>query len=356
MKQIKTAIIGLGRSGRNIHGHCLMNMQDKYKITAVVDPIEERRKRAENEFNCESFDSYRSLIGRNDIDIVVNATPSHLHVPLTLELLKGGFNVLCEKPLARKAEEVDRMIDAAREYGKLLAVFQQARFAPYFQQVKKIIGSGDLGRILQISIYTNSFARRWDWQCLQSLNGGKLLNTGPHPLDQALELFGNDMEPEVVCIMDKANVFGDAEDYVKLILKGPKHPVIDLEISSCCAYPCFTFNIQASNGGLKGSMDHIDWMFFKSEEAPKQSFIRTPLINKEGTPAYCSEQLKWYERSWDVPEEQEDQDAYMCKSFYDMIYRNLTEDIALEITPAQVRRQIAVIEECHRQNPFPHME
>ncbi len=356
MKQMRIAILGQGRSGRDIHGACLKNMQDKFKIIAVVDPIEDRRIRAEKEYGCEVYESHSSLIGRNDIDIVVNSTPSYLHAPITLELLNGGLNVLCEKPFAGKVKEVDKMIETAEKSGKLVAIFQQSRYAPYFRQVKKIIDSGDLGRIVQISIAFNGFSRRWDWQCLQSYNGGNLLNTGPHPLDQALQLFGDDVEPEVTCIMDRANTFGDAEDYVKLILKAPQHPVIDLEISSCCAYPSFNYNVQGTNGGLKSSMDHMDWKYFKPGEVPKQSLISTPLMNEDGTPKYCSEQLNWYEESWNTPEEQKDLFSTMSKTFYEMLYRTLAEGMKLEITPAQVRRQIAVIEECHRQNPLLKIE
>jgi scyllo-inositol 2-dehydrogenase (NADP+) len=351
MKQLRVCILGQGRSGRDIHGKFLMTAQDMYRIVAVVDPLPERRERAESEFGCAAFSDYREILGRNDLDLVINATPSHLHVPITLDLLNHGFNTLCEKPLARRAEEVDQLI-AAQKAGKKLAIFQQSRYAPYFQQVRKVIESGVLGRIVQISIQFNGFGRRWDWQCIQAYNGGNLLNTGPHPLDQALQLFGTDIMPSVTCHMDRANTFGDAEDYVKLILRGPGRPLIDLEISSCCAYPSFTYNVQGTRGGLKGSMTHIDWKYFRAEEAPEQRLITEPITKDDGTPAYCHEELKWYEESWDVPEEQKNLFNVMARAFYNMLYKTLTEGAPLEITPQQVRQQIAVIEECHRQNPL----
>ncbi|HHY23752.1 MAG TPA: Gfo/Idh/MocA family oxidoreductase [Clostridiaceae bacterium] len=355
MKTIRVAIIGQGRSGRDIHGAYLKQVPEQYKIVAVTDPIEERRKRAEEEYSCKSYLDYHEILQLDNIDLIVNATPSHLHVPVTLDILNAGFNVLCEKPLARKVEEVDMLIGAAEKSGKVFAIYQQSRFAPYFKQVRKVIDSGVLGRIVQISIAFNGFARRWDWQCMQKNNGGSLLNTGPHPLDQALQLFGTDMMPEVYCIMDRCNTFGDAEDYVKLILKGKGRPVIDLEISSCCAYPSFTYNIQATRGGLKGSMTHIDWKYFKEEEAPTQQLITEPLEKPDGTPAYCGETLKWYEGSWDVSEENKNLFNTMAGSFYDMLYRTLTEGAELEITPQEVKQQIAVIEEAHRQNPLSRM-
>jgi predicted dehydrogenase len=59
-----------------------------------------------------------------------------------------------------------------------------------------------LGRIVQISIAFNGFSRRWDWQTTRRYMGGNLLNTGPHPVDQALVLFGKGM-PDVWCRMDR---------------------------------------------------------------------------------------------------------------------------------------------------------
>jgi predicted dehydrogenase len=313
---------------------------------AVADPIEERRKQAETELGCTPYADYREMLERKDLDLVINATPSHLHVPVTLEIMDAGFNVLCEKPLARRASDVDRLIAKAKERGILFAIFQQSRFAPYFLQVKKVIGSGVLGRIVMVKIAFNGFGRRWDWQTLQEFDGGNLLNTGPHPLDQALQLFGTDTMPHITSIMDRALTFGDAEDHVKLLMSGEGRPTIDLEISSCDAYPSFTYKVHGTKGGLSGNTRHIDWKYFKPEEAPEQHLTREPLPGR----AYCTDKLKWYERSWDVPESQADLFGYMAKRFYGNLYDALTKGAPLEITPDQVRRQIAVIEECHRQN------
>jgi len=350
MQKVRTAIIGQGRSGRDIHAAALKLIPEKFEIVAIVDPIEARRQRAQEELKCDVYENHRALFKRKDLDLIINATPSHLHYPVTLEIIKKGYNVLCEKPLAKKAKEVDRLMAAAQKTGKMFAIFQQSRFAPYFCKVCEVIDSGVLGRIVQISIAFNGFGRRWDWQTLQDMNGGNLLNTGPHPLDQALVLFGQGM-PKILCRMDRANSFGDAEDYVKLVMWGDGHPVIDLEISSCCAYPCFTYNIQGTRGGMKGTTGAMEWKYFKAEEAPAQKAIREPISQPDGTPAYCREQLTWHTGSWAVPKDQGDLFAVISGRFYNMLYNRITSGTPLEITPEQVRRQIAVIEECHKQNP-----
>jgi len=346
---IRVGIIGQGRSGRNIHSENLKKLPEKYTIVAVSDELEERRRMAERDYGCKAYSDYREMMKRDDLDLIVNATPSHLHVPVSLELLEAGFNVLCEKPLARKAEEVDRLIAASKKSGKLLAVFQQARFNPVFQEIRKVIDSGVLGRIVQISIAANNFQRRWDWQTLKKFNGGNLLNTGAHFLDQALQLFGTEEMPDVLCRMDSANSYGDAEDYCKLILTKQGKPVIDIEISSCCAYPGPSYVIQGTNGGLKASGNSVEWKYFKPEEAPHHELEEKPISNADGLPVYCKEELKWYEGSWKPGEGTSYPTPQIA--FYEMLYAALTEGKPLVVTPEQVRQQIAVMEECFRQNP-----
>lgn len=351
MKKLKVALLGQGRSGYAIHGAHLLKDTERFEVVYVVDRLPERREKAQRVFGCETFEDYTALFGR-DVDLVVNALPTPWHHPVTVDLLNHGFNVLCEKPATRTPEMLDEMQAAAEKNGRMLAIFQQSRFAPYFEQVKSVLKSGVLGRPVQISIAFNGYARRWDWQCVQDNIAGALYNTGPHPLDQALDLLGGDEMPAVFCKMDSANVFGDAEDYVKLILTMPNKPLIDLEISSCDAYPWGTYRIEGTRGSLCGTQKELHWKWYDEKSAPDHEPINAPLTTPEGEPAYCSEQLTWHEDSWTAGE---GENAFVdaVKKYYTMIYVHLTEGRPLDITVRQVRRQLAVIEEAHRQNPMP---
>jgi scyllo-inositol 2-dehydrogenase (NADP+) len=350
MKKLNVAIIGQGRSGRDIHGMTLLQLSEKYQVVAVVDGLEERRERARNEYGCDTYAEYQELFQRQDLDLIVNASPSHLHVPITLDCLKHGYNVLCEKPLADRVSDVDLLSEAANQAGKTLAVFQQLRYAPAFLKLREVIESGELGRIVQISTRWNNFARRWDWQTLKQNMAGSLLNTGPHQVDQALQLFGENTDPTVVCKLDRAVSFGDAEDFVKILLLGPGRPLIEIEISSCDTYPYDTYHVQGTQGGLKGSNTRLEWKFFKPDEAEQQELTIDP-IARNGVPAYCREELKWYEKSWDIPEEQRDYYSHMGINFYSMLFDSLVDGAPLPVTVEEIRRQVAVMEECHRQNP-----
>ncbi|NLW51238.1 MAG: Gfo/Idh/MocA family oxidoreductase [Candidatus Brocadiaceae bacterium] len=345
---IRVGIIGLGRSGYDIHVHHIRRDR-RYQVVAVADPVAEMRAEAEKDLKVDAYEDHRRLLERDDLDLAVIAAPSHLHLPMTLDAFKAGLHVLCEKPLAPTVRDVDRMIAASKRAGRLLAIYQQSRFAPYYSQVCKVIDSGVLGRIVMIKVVVNTFSRRWDWQVLQEYAGGCLLNTGAHMLDQLLQLYGKGM-PEVKCAMDRANPFGDADDHVKVLLTGRNRPTIDLEISHCAAYPSpFLYKVYGTLGGLVATRGEAKWRYYRPEKAPKQALSRTPLPGRK----WCREELPWVEKTWTVPKSKANMFPVMARIFYNRLHEALTEGAPLVITPQQVRRQIAVIEECRRQNPLP---
>lgn len=353
MKKLRVAIIGQGRSGRNIHAQNLSALSDMFEVVAAVDPNKLRRDRAAEEYGCDAYEDHKPVCQRDDIDFVVNSTPSHLRVPVALDLFEAKHNVVCEKPLAKTVKDVDRMMVAARKAGKMLAIYQQSRFAPYFENIQEVLKSGVLGRIVQISIQFNNFSRRWDWQTLTECHGGNLMNTGPHPLDQALRLMDVPLDetPEIFCHMDRAHFWGDAEGHVNLSMRYPDRPFVHMEISSCCAYPPFLYQIYGTQGGYKCTTSTAEWRYYDPETAPKHEATKLPIENEEKYPAYCREKLEFASDSWKVPESKSDLFHSAGTQFYRMIYDHLVEGKPLVITPQQVRQQIAVVEECHRQNP-----
>ena len=101
MKKLNVAIVGQGRSGRDIHGKYFKSEDNKYfNVVAVVDALEHRRVRAAEEYGCDVYEKVSDLYGRDDIDLVVNSTFSHLHAEVAIDLMNHGFNVVSEKPFA----------------------------------------------------------------------------------------------------------------------------------------------------------------------------------------------------------------------------------------------------------------
>lgn len=353
MKKLRVAIIGQGRSGRGIHGKYFLGPEnDRYEVVAVSDLIEGRRERAAREYGCDVYADYREIFARRDIDLVVNSTYSHLHYPITEAFLSHGFNVVVEKPFAGCLADCEAMIRTAGERGVMLSVFQQSHLAPYYRRIREIIASGVLGRLIEVELRFSGFSRRWDWQCSQRCCGGNLLNNGPHPMEQALDLLDSDEMPVICSRLDRVNTFGDAEDYAKILLLLPGKPVVDIEISSCDAYNDFLYKIQGSNGGLKATASHIEYRYFKPGEAQEQKLTFESLSDENGEPTYCGEQLKWY-----TGEENPKGNAFdsAVVAYYNMIYDHLINGGELVIRPEKIARVIAVMDEIHRQNPLSRM-
>lgn len=103
-----------------------------------------------NEYNIPEngrFTDYRDLFYL-DLDIVCVVIPDQLHVPVSIDFLKAGINVLCEKPLALHRDELVRMCKAEKESKACFMVGHICRFAPAFNKAKEMIDDGTLGEIL----------------------------------------------------------------------------------------------------------------------------------------------------------------------------------------------------------------
>jgi len=86
--EVKVGISGLGRSGWGIHARVFKKHPEMYKVVGVFDPIEERRQEAVNQFGCKGHSDFESLIGDEEVELAVIATPSYLHAPQTIQALK----------------------------------------------------------------------------------------------------------------------------------------------------------------------------------------------------------------------------------------------------------------------------
>ena len=354
MKQMNIAIIGQGRSGRNIHGKFLRSEAGDFcKVVCIAERDPFRRQRAAEEFGCDTVADYREFYHREDIDLVVNASYSQEHYAITKDLLSHGKNVLCEKPFARSYFECMELIQIAREKGVIAAVFHQSLYAPAFLHVKEVIESGVLGDIYQISLKYSGFARRWDWQTLQCSCAGGIYNSGPHPIGQGLALLGWDKNTRVAFSrLGTALTSGDSDDTAKIILAAPDKPFVDIEVNSADAFAGdFTFKIFGKKGTLLSTNSDYKLKYIPDfSEYPQRPVIRESLSGENGEPVYCSEKLTFTEKAEKIVGTSFDA---AVERFYRMVYAAVMEGQPLDITPEQAAQVIRVIEECHAANPLP---
>jgi len=352
MKKIRAAIIGQGRSGLNIHGKFfLSDTNDIVEVVAVVDKIEFRREKAKGLWNCDVYEDYTELFGRTDIDLVVNASYSHMHAPITKDLLLHGFNVLVEKPFGRTWEETQELILIAEQKNLVLAAFHQSLFAPNYLKFKEIIRSGIIGDVHQVSLRYNGFAPRYDWQTLQCNVAGGMYNTGPHPLGIALDLLEWDPAANVAFAhMDTILTKGDGNDFAKVILTAPGRHITDIEVDSADASSSYTFKAMGNLGAVTISGNNYKIRYVKAEELPNHELIRESLANEAGEPIYCPNKITWYTDEGSVTGDAFDS---AVKKFYKMMYDRIVDGKPLEITPKMASEVIRIEETIHAMCPLP---
>jgi D-xylose 1-dehydrogenase (NADP+, D-xylono-1,5-lactone-forming) len=147
--------------------------------------------------------SYDDLLNDPEIDIIYNSLPNHLHAEWTIKALRAGKHVLCEKPLALTLDEIDAMISASKETGKVLAEAFMYRHHAQTLKVKEIVESGQLGKIQLIKGAFSFFLNReQDYRNFKDMGGGSIWDVGCYPIsftrtivgEEPVEVFGWQVE------------------------------------------------------------------------------------------------------------------------------------------------------------------
>ena len=145
------------------------------------------------------------------LELVVIATPNHLHCAQALMALEHGKHVVIDKPLARSTREADRLIEAAAHHHCKLAVFHNRRWDSDFLTIERIVAEELLGPIV-------NFEARWDryrptvsdrWREQPQFGGGMLLDLGSHLIDQSLRLFGMPQWLQRTCLAQRSGAVTD---------------------------------------------------------------------------------------------------------------------------------------------------
>jgi predicted dehydrogenase len=133
----------------------------------------------------------------DDVDVLYNLTPNHLHAEISIAALERDVHVLCEKPLSTDLESAREMAAAARESDALAGVGFNYRFVPAIRYAKNLIEAGEIGEVTQFrGRYLQDWLldpdAPWDWHVSEELAGsGPLGDIGSHSIDLAHYLVGD---------------------------------------------------------------------------------------------------------------------------------------------------------------------
>jgi D-xylose 1-dehydrogenase (NADP+, D-xylono-1,5-lactone-forming) len=173
---------------------------DEVELVAVGSRSRERAAAQAAEFGIErAHGSYEDVLAEPEVDAVYIALPNALHVEWSIRALEAGKHVLCEKPLSRHPEEVERAFDAAERAGRVLAEAFMWRHHPQALRLRELVAGGAVGslRLVRASFAFDIFGmdRPDDVRLQAGLDGGGLMDVGCYCVS-ALRLLAG--EPERV--------------------------------------------------------------------------------------------------------------------------------------------------------------
>lgn len=218
MKSPGIALIGCGAVAEMLHVPALRKRPELLKSLILVDADLARARALRERLGAlDAAADYRDVMSRVKGAFVL--TPHRLHVPITLDLVRHGVAVLCEKPLAEKASEVDAIVEASRAHGVPVAVNQTRRLFSSFREVRRLIREGALGELREVHY---ELGEPFQWPAASPAyfgvrGGGRgvLFDTGAHIVDLVCWWLG--AQPEVVEYEDDSH--GGTEAVARMTLR-----------------------------------------------------------------------------------------------------------------------------------------
>ena len=213
---VNTALLSYGMSGKVFHAPFLSG-DKRFQLYGVW----ERSKKVAREDYPEirSFDQLTELLNDPAIHLVVVNTPNRTHYEYTRMALQAGKNVVVEKPFTVTSAEGMELDKLAKQHGLLLSVYHNRRFDSDYQTVKKIIGSGILGDLVEAEFHFDRYKEELSAKIHKETaqqGTGALYDLGSHLIDQALHLFG--MPEAVFADIRIIRKHSQVDDYFELLL------------------------------------------------------------------------------------------------------------------------------------------
>ncbi len=137
--------------------------------------------------------SYEDLLADPEVDAIYNPLPNALHVEWSIRALQAGKHVLCEKPLSRHPEDVDRAFDVAEREGRVLAEAFMWRHHPQVARTRELLAAGEIGELRVIRAhFAFRTAKPDDIRLQASLEGGGLMDVGCYCVSGCRTLAGTE--------------------------------------------------------------------------------------------------------------------------------------------------------------------
>lgn len=191
-------------------------LNGKLKLKGIYDIAEDRRAWAAS-FDIYNYESFEAMLADPELDIVLIATPNHLHKEMAIKAMRAGKHVLCEKPVMMTSSDLEEVLAVAKETGKVFYPRQNRRWDYDFRVVKKVLEDGTLGKPFCIeSRVLGANGVPGDWRNQKASGGGMMYDWGVHLLDRLSVLIPEKIT-NVFCHLYHVNT-EEVDDGLKMFL------------------------------------------------------------------------------------------------------------------------------------------
>lgn len=152
---MKAIMIGAGARGAKAYGPYATRCPEEIKFIAVAEPVESRRIWFQEQHSIaadHAFPDYAEVLAQGiEADLVFICTPDQLHYQPAKMALEQGYHVVLEKPISNHLEECSKLAHLAMRQNKQLLVCHVLRYTNYFNTLKSLIDSGEIGEVISIT-------------------------------------------------------------------------------------------------------------------------------------------------------------------------------------------------------------
>ena len=203
--QLSFGICGFGFMGRTYFAH--LSNHPGARVAAVCSKVNINLADQEGEIGnlptagdkalsldgVNVYEDVDELIADKSVDVIAITLPTPMHADVAVQALESGRHVICEKPMALRLRDCDRMIRAAAKAGRTLMIAQCVRFWPQYEKIKQIVDDGGVGDVKVVTLRRLSEPPDHsvgNWLLDHKLSGGAILDMHVHDIDYAHCLLG----------------------------------------------------------------------------------------------------------------------------------------------------------------------
>ncbi|KVC61021.1 oxidoreductase [Burkholderia ubonensis] len=244
---LRIGLMGFGFAGATFHAPVIA-ASGRTQVAAIATGQPDRARAAYPDARIVA--DLDALLALDDIECVVIATPNDTHFPLARQVLDAGRHVVVDKPVTLSSDEALALARLANARSRVFAPFHNRRWDGDFLTVRRVVESGELGRITYVTSHFDRFRPqvRVRWREEAARGGGLLLDLGPHLIDQALALFG--LPDTVSATVKTRRDNGSAPDFVHVQLGYPDKDVA-LHASALSALEPARFTLHGTRGSYQ---------------------------------------------------------------------------------------------------------